>query len=108
MAYLMVCLWGSARSWATVVWEQQSPLVSSYSNFTSEMRKIFDHPIHRRDAAKKQFVNVLALPQSLPSGLAAESGWNKEALRGAFQNVINENIKDELVSYPEPEGLDNL
>lgn len=39
--------------------------------------------------------------------LAAESGWNKEA-QGAFQNGINENNKDELVSHAEPEGLDNL
>lgn len=40
--------------------------------------------------------------------LAAESGWNEEALQGAFRNVLTETIKDELVSRDEPDGLDEL
>ncbi|KAL7381914.1 hypothetical protein ABVT39_013427 [Epinephelus coioides] len=40
--------------------------------------------------------------------LATESSWKEDALQGAFQNGINENIKDELVSHPEPEGMDDL
>ncbi|XP_038844002.1 uncharacterized protein LOC120043485 [Salvelinus namaycush] len=40
--------------------------------------------------------------------LAAESGWNDEALQGAFRNALTETLKDELVSREEPEGLDKL
>lgn len=38
----------------------------------------------------------------------AESGWNDEMLQGAFQNVLNGEIKDELLSRDEPESLDQL
>lgn len=55
MYYLMGCFRGSARNWATVVWEKQSLICGSFSDFTRAMRKIFDHPVRGKDAAKKLF-----------------------------------------------------
>ena len=40
--------------------------------------------------------------------LTAESGWNEEALQGAFRNTLTETFKDELVSRDEPDVLDEL
>ncbi|KAK5606236.1 hypothetical protein CRENBAI_024887 [Crenichthys baileyi] len=40
--------------------------------------------------------------------LAAESGWNKPELKGAFRNALNKNIKDDLTSQEEPHSLDDL
>lgn len=55
VAYLIGCLRGSARSWATAEWEKRAPIVSSYSDFTDEMRKIFDHPVRGKEASKRLF-----------------------------------------------------
>ncbi|XP_032364699.1 uncharacterized protein LOC116679100 [Etheostoma spectabile] len=40
--------------------------------------------------------------------LAADSGWNEEALRGVFINGLTEVIKDELAVRDEPDSLDKL
>lgn len=36
-------------------WEKRAPIVSSYSDFTDEMRKIFDHPVRSKEASKRLF-----------------------------------------------------
>ena len=62
---------------------------------------MFDHPVCGRDVATR----LLSLHQGSHSvadlaiafwTLAAESGWNDEALHGAFQKSLNDSIKDEL------------
>lgn len=40
------------------------------------------------------------------SVLAAETGFKKRALGGAFYNSLNEQMKDELPTCDEPESLD--
>ncbi|PWA27301.1 hypothetical protein CCH79_00021085, partial [Gambusia affinis] len=40
--------------------------------------------------------------------LAATSGWNDEALKGAFIQALNEALKDELVCRDEPASLEDL
>ena len=75
------------------------------------MRTVFDHPVCGKDAAKR----LLSLRQGSQSVavmacefLAAESGWNDEALQGAFRNALTETLKDELVTREKPDGLDKL
>jgi hypothetical protein len=63
------------------VWERQSPICSSYFSFTKEMRRVFDHRVCGKDAAKR-LLSVKAIEFRT---LATESGWNEEALQGAFQ-----------------------
>uniref|UniRef100_A0A8C5DM91 CCHC-type domain-containing protein n=1 Tax=Gouania willdenowi TaxID=441366 RepID=A0A8C5DM91_GOUWI len=113
IAYLINSLTGSARAWGSAVWESQSALCFSYDAFVLEMQKVFDHPVRGKDAAKR----LLSLRQGSRSvaelaidfrTLAAVSGWNDEALQGAFQNALTDSIKDELVSRDEPESLDHL
>ena len=66
-----------------------------------------------KDAAK-QLLSLCQGSQSVAEitcefrTLAAESGWNDEALQGAFRNELTETLKDELVSREEPDGLDEL
>lgn len=40
ISFLIGSLCGAALSWATAVWEKQSPVCSSYSSFTEEMRSL--------------------------------------------------------------------
>jgi hypothetical protein len=76
------------------------------------MRKVFDHTVCGKDAAKR----LLSLHQGSQSvaemayefsTLASESDWDEEALQGAFRNSLTETLNDELVSREEPD-LDEL
>ncbi|CAB1314011.1 unnamed protein product [Coregonus sp. 'balchen'] len=113
ISFLIGCLRGAALSWATAVWERQSFICFSYSRFTEEMKKVFDHPVCGKDAAKR-LLSLRQGPHSVAEmafefhTLAAESGWNEEALQGAFRNALTETLKDELMSRDEPDGLDEL
>ncbi|XP_077961190.1 uncharacterized protein LOC144410185 [Gasterosteus aculeatus] len=113
IAFVIGLLRGKALEWASAVWETQSNVASTYPMFTSEMRKLFDHPVRGRDASKR----LHALRQGTRGvadyaiefrTLAVESGWNDEALESVFYNGLSSQIKDELVSYPEPETLEDL
>ncbi|KAF7640739.1 hypothetical protein LDENG_00018860, partial [Lucifuga dentata] len=77
------------------------------------MKKVFDHPVQGKDAAKR----LLSLRQGSRSVaeysidfrvLAAESGWNEEALQGAYLQGLTEKIKDELAARDDTNSLDSL
>ncbi|KAF7640741.1 hypothetical protein LDENG_00018150 [Lucifuga dentata] len=77
------------------------------------MKKVFDHPVQGKFAAKR----LLSLCQGSRSVaeysidfrvLAAESGWNEEALQGAYLQGLSEQIKDELAARDETDSLDSL
>ncbi|KAJ0039438.1 hypothetical protein NL108_014181 [Boleophthalmus pectinirostris] len=53
ISFLISLLTGRAAQWATAVWESDSTLCQSYVNFTAEMRKIFDHPLKGKEAARR-------------------------------------------------------
>lgn len=97
IAYVMGLLKGKALDWASAVRESQSHATVSYDYFVSEMRKVFDHPVQGRDAAKR----LLSLRQGSRSvaeysvefrTVAAESGWNQEALQGVFLGGLSERM----------------
>ena len=113
IAYLIGSLSGEALGWAAAVWERDSAVCNDYSAFTDEMRKVFDHPVRGREASQR----LLQLRQGSRSvasfavefrTLAAESGWDEEALQGVFQNALSSELKDSLISWEEPTGLDHL
>lgn len=94
------------------LFQQQSP-ISSYTAFTAEMKRVFDHPVRGKDASKR----LLSLRQGMRSvaeysiefrTLSAESGLNSEALQAAFCNGLNDTLKDELISYPGPSDLESF
>ena len=79
--FLMTLLQGKALAWATVLYDKQSPVITSFSAFTAEMRKVFDHPVQGKEASKR----IFSLCQGSRSvadhaiegrTLSAESGWN--------------------------------
>ena len=73
-----------------------------------EMRKVFHHPVRGKEASQR----LLQLRQGSRSvagslavefrTLAAESGWNEEALQGVFQNALSSKLKDRLTSWKNP------
>ena len=79
----------------------------------AEMRKVFDHDVSGQEAAKR----LLRLRQGASSvaefsiqfrTLAAESGWNREALVSTFSHALSEKVKDELASREPPASLEDL
>ncbi len=113
IAYLIGLLRGAALEWASVHWRRQDQVTTTYVAFTTEMTKVFDHPVQGNDASMRLFT----LHQGLRSvaeyaiefrTLAVESGWNNESLLAVFINGLSERLKDELVTHPEPVNLDNL
>lgn len=98
IAYLINSTSGSARSWASAVWESRSAVCHSYLAFTAEMRKVFFffyHPVRGKEAARR----LLSLRQGSRSVAelavefrtwAAVSGWNDESLKGVFTNALSE------------------
>ncbi|KAK7878585.1 hypothetical protein WMY93_030421 [Mugilogobius chulae] len=55
IAFLLSLLSGKASQWATAVWESNSAILHSYKDFTEEMKRIFDHPLKGKEAAKRLF-----------------------------------------------------
>lgn len=113
IAFVIELLRGRALDWASALWERQDTCMASYQEFTAEMRKLFDHPVRGKDAANRLF----SLRQGARSvaefviefrTLAVESGWNEASLQAAFYQGLSEQLKDELISYPEPSDLDSL
>lgn len=113
IAYLISLLTGPAREWGAAIWERQSVVCDSYVAFIHEMKKTFDHPVKGRDAGNR----LCSIRQGARSvaefaldfrTLAEESGWNEEALLGAFYKGLNENLKDELAARDDVSTLDKL
>lgn len=111
VAFLISLLSGAAREWGTAVWDRQEAVCNSYSAFTDEMKKIFDHPILGRDAGHR-LMNIRQGNRSVAEfavefrTLAAGSGWNNESLQGAFYTALHDSIKDELATRDETTTLD--
>eukprot|EP00064_Thunnus_orientalis_P006660 superscaffoldBa00000703_g6678 len=113
IAYLLGSFKGAVLAWGSAVWERQSSICFSNEDFTTEMRKVFDHSVRGKDAAKR----LLSLRQGSHSiaefaiefrTLVTESRWNDKALRGVFQDSLNDSVKDELTSRDDPPDLDQL
>lgn len=43
-------LTGCALMWTTAVWERQSPICDTFSTFTDELRRVFDHPVSGQES----------------------------------------------------------
>lgn len=74
---------------------------------------MFDHPVGGRDAADRLFQlrqgsSSVAEYAILFRTLAAESGWNMEALMAAFRHGLSSCIKDELAAKDPAEDLEAL
>ncbi|KAL6463648.1 hypothetical protein MHYP_G00280390 [Metynnis hypsauchen] len=113
VAYMISLLTGRALAWATSLWERASPDTASGESFMRAMRTAFHNPRGGREAAPR----LLALSQGTCSvadyaiefrTLAAESGWNEEALMAVFQQGLNGRLKDELTTRELPSTLEGL
>lgn len=113
IAFVMGLLQDKALSWASAVWENKPAIRYDYSLFEDELKKVFDHPVQGKEAAKR----MLTLHQGTKSVaefsvdfriLAAEAGWDENALMTVFINGLSEQMKDELAVKDDFKDLDSL
>jgi len=55
IAFCVNLLRGKAAQWATALWSSHSPVLSSFSRFSTELRKVFDPPVKGQEAMKRLF-----------------------------------------------------
>lgn len=100
-----------ALQWAQAVLSAQPSI--SYSNFLSKFRCVFDKGSNPDSAAHRMFTlkwgrqSVAAFSVDFWI-LSEEAGWEEKALRGAFLNSLNENIKRESATKKLPKSLSAL
>ena len=113
IAYTINLLRGKAAKWVTALWEGGSDILSSFDLFSSNLRRVFDHPVQGQVAAKR----LLALTQGSQSAanysvdfqiLANECGWDEKALKAVFIHGLSDDLKDELATRDEPQNLHDL
>uniref|UniRef100_A0A8D3CPA5 CCHC-type domain-containing protein n=1 Tax=Scophthalmus maximus TaxID=52904 RepID=A0A8D3CPA5_SCOMX len=112
-AFIMSLCSDKASAWELAFSQHNPVLCSDYSAFTSEMRRVFDHPVKGKEAVSQ----LLSLNQGRNSVsqyaldfriLSAECGWDQAALQAVFLKGLSEEIKDELATRDETTSLEEL
>lgn len=113
ISYIIGLLRDKALRWAEAIIDEEKIYRYSYDDFLDLFKQTFSPKISEEEAAKK----LWTLKQGNRSAaelviefrtLAADSGWNAPALKGAFLHALCEKLKDELASRDEPDTLDDL
>lgn len=94
IAYIINLLRGKAGQWATALWESKSWVLESLDSFSSELCRVFDHPVRGQEAAKRLLsIQQGAAPAATYSQdfriVAAESGLNVKGLVTLFVNGLS-------------------
>lgn len=102
-----------ALQWAQARYDLDSLGSCSYDQFIDRFKQTFCLTRSEEQTAKllwelKQGNRSVADLAVEFRTLAAESGWNRPALKAAFLQSLNERIKDELAYRDEPESEDDL
>jgi hypothetical protein len=113
IAYLITLATDKALTWATAIWGQQGAICSNYSDFKEEMLRVFDRSLVGQEAAKR----LLRLRQGPGSAadyaitfrtLAADSGWDEQALISVFYDGLSDALKDGLATVETPNDFETL
>ena len=112
IAYLITMMSGRALTVSTAVWELQPAIYASLEGFMGEVRKIFDAPFSRQEAARR-LIQLRQDSRSVADYVVdfhtlAESAWNPEALLDMLMHGVSEEVKDELAARELPTDLDSL
>ncbi len=95
------------------VWENCHPCCSSFRSLSQEMRRVFDHALVGREAAR-MLADLRQGEQSVSDysiqfrTLAAECEWNEKAQWDMFLHGLADRIQQEIDVVELPLGLDEL
>ncbi|XP_038149046.1 uncharacterized protein LOC119788602 isoform X1 [Cyprinodon tularosa] len=113
ISYVIGLLRDKALRWAEAIIDESNIDEYSFREFLDLFKQTFCLHVGEEEAAKKLWTlkqgNKSAAELAIEfRTLAADSGWNETALKGAFQHSLSEKLKDELACREEPETLDQL
>lgn len=97
VAYILTRLSGKALDWATALWIHCHPDCGTSERFMDALQRVFDDGLTQRQAASRlitQFQGQRSVTDYEFRTLAAESGWEGEALVTAFYQGLSESLKD--------------
>lgn len=94
-------LTGKAIEWASAIWDNDLRLRTSYAYFIQQLREVFEYPAGGRSASAQiipmsQNHRPIAEYSIEFRTLAAQSGWNDNALKEVFQNSLDAELQAEL------------
>jgi len=106
-------LQGSALAWFSPLFENRDPLLSNFEHFIRALKDFFDDPNRQRTAASRlQSIRQGRRPVSSYATdfqlLLADAGWDNVAAMHLFKAGLNSDVKDLLLSLPEPTELQAL
>ncbi|KAI3375986.1 hypothetical protein L3Q82_016516, partial [Scortum barcoo] len=113
VAFMISHLSGRAAAWATAEWARGAAICRDKHQFTHVLTHLFDHSCSSQEASKAMFElrqksrRVMDYAIEFRT-LATDSGWNSPAIKGAFANGLNEDIKDQLAPHEIPEEFEDL
>uniref|UniRef100_A0A3B3C5A7 CCHC-type domain-containing protein n=1 Tax=Oryzias melastigma TaxID=30732 RepID=A0A3B3C5A7_ORYME len=111
--YMCGLMRGKALQWAEAKFSRNRVENTTYNQFVNELKLVFDHPDYNLNSS----LRLMKLNQGERAvsdytiefwTLAADVSWTEDALRAAFINGLNEQLKDELASREEPPDLQSL
>ncbi|KAK3537528.1 hypothetical protein QTP70_012752 [Hemibagrus guttatus] len=103
---------GRALDWASVVWDVDPQIQTSFTYFAGLIRDVFEYPAGKKDIS----VQLLGLRQGTDTAadnaikfrtLAAQSGWNDTALLVVFQEGLHPALQAELACHSTNTTLPN-
>lgn len=113
VGFLISLLSDKALAWANPLWENDNPVILDYPSFVASFRRVFDVPARSASAAKlllsiQQGSRTVAEYAIEFRTLAAEVGWNNEALVAVFSHGLSDALKDEIAAKDLPDELEAL
>ncbi|KAK3527096.1 hypothetical protein QTP86_010830 [Hemibagrus guttatus] len=97
-AFVMLLLTSRALEWASVVWDADPQIRSSFSYFAGMIREVFEYPAGGKDIS----LQLMELHQGSDAAvdysikfctLAAQSGWNDASLWAVFRAGLNPELQ---------------
>ncbi|KMS94497.1 hypothetical protein BVRB_020820, partial [Beta vulgaris subsp. vulgaris] len=107
---LLTC---DALTWFPPLFEANDPVLAQFELFMTALKARFDDPHRQRTAASRlQVIRQLCRPASAYTTefqlLLADAGWDNTAAMHIFKTGLNSDVRDLLLSLPEPTNLSTL
>lgn len=110
VAYALSLLTGRPKKWAAAEWSRRAPCCSSFQDFSTELKKVFD-PVNPEEEAANTLLRLTQGPRPVIDYIidfrsaSADCGWGEQALVDVFRAGLSVKIKDSLVMHDKPKTL---